>query len=74
MANITLAIPEGLQEKLRKHGEIRWSEVIRMTLEKKVADLEMMDRLTSKSKLTAKDVEEISESIDREVAKKLGLV
>jgi predicted CopG family antitoxin len=74
MPNITLAIPEDLQEKLREHSEIRWSEVIRLTLEKKVADLEMMDKLTSKSKLTAKDAEEISESIDRAVAKKLGFV
>jgi len=73
MANMTLAIPEELQEKLREHTDIRWSEVVRLALEKKVADLEMMERLTSKSRLTKKDAEEISESINREVAKKLGL-
>jgi len=72
MANMTLAIPDELQEKLREHAEIRWSEVARRALEKKVADLEMMDRLTSNSKLTEKDVEEISAKINRAVAKKLG--
>jgi predicted CopG family antitoxin len=72
MANMTLAIPDELQEKLREHAEIRWSEVARQALEKKVADLEMMDTLTSNSKLTEKDVEEISAKINRAVAKKLG--
>lgn len=73
MANMTLAIPEELQEKLREHAEIRWSEVARQALEKKVADIELMDRLTSNSKLTEKDVEEISAKINKAVAKKLGL-
>ncbi len=73
MANMTLAIPDELQEKLREHAEIRWSEVARQALEKKVADIEMMDRLTSNSKLTKKDVEEISAKINKAVAKKLGL-
>jgi hypothetical protein len=72
MANMTLAIPDELQEKLREHAEIRWSEVVRQILEKKVADLELMDKLTSKSKLTQKDVDEISAKINRNVAKKLG--
>ena len=72
MANMTLAISDELQEKLREHAEIRWSEVARRALEKKVADLEMMDRLTSNSKLTEKDVEEISAKINKAVAKKLG--
>jgi hypothetical protein len=73
MANMTLAIPDELQRKLRKHTEIRWSEVVRLALEKKVADLEMMDRLTNRSRLTKKDADEIAEIVDSEVARKLGL-
>lgn len=38
---------------------------------KKVTDLELLERLTAKSKLTEKDVEEISSKINREAAKKL---
>jgi predicted CopG family antitoxin len=72
MANLTLAIPDELQEKLREHSEIRWSEVIRLTLEKKVADLELLDRLTSKSRLTQRDVDEMSAKINKAAAKKLG--
>lgn len=72
MANMTLAIPDELQEKLREHSEIRWSEVARLALEKKVADLEMLEKLTSKSKLTEKDVSDISARINTAAARKLG--
>ena len=74
MGNITLAIPEELHKKLRQHDEIRWSEVIRRTLQKKVADLELLDRIASKSKLTPKDALEISRKIDASAARRLGLV
>lgn len=73
MSNITLAIPEDLHEKMREHTEIRWSEVVRLAIQKRVADLELMERLTSRSRLTKRDAEKISEKIDREVSKKLGL-
>ncbi len=73
MANITLAIPDSSNKKLKTHSEIRWSEVIRRILQKRVEDLELMDKIVSKSKLTKKDIEEIAEKIDSGVAKRLGL-
>lgn len=73
MGNITLAIPEELHERMRAHKEIRWSEVIRKTISEKIEALEMMDKLTSKSRLTKKDVDLISSRIDKGVAKQLGL-
>ena len=73
MPNVTLAIPEGLHDKMKKHSEIRWSEVVRKTISAKIEDLDMMDKLTRKSKLTQKDINEIAERIDSNVAKKLGL-
>ena len=74
MTNLTLAIPPRLHEKMKQHSEIRWSEIVRMAIQKKIEDLELMDMLTNKSKLTAKDALKISEEIDEVVAKKLGLV
>ncbi|MFQ5815324.1 MAG: hypothetical protein ACE5G7_02390 [Candidatus Hydrothermarchaeaceae archaeon] len=71
MANITLSVSDDLYEKMKKHSEVRWSEVARKAIRKKIEDLEMLDKLTSKSKLTEKDVEEISDRINREVAKRL---
>ena len=73
MANITLTIPNALHEKIRSHGEIRWSEVIRQLLQKKIEQLELMNQIVNKSKLTQKDVDEISEKIDSNVAKRFYL-
>ena len=73
MANITLAIPDSLHKKLKKHSEIRWSEVIRRILQKNLEQLEILDEIVKKSRFTEKDVEEISDKIDNSVAKKLGL-
>ena len=73
VANITLTIPNILHEKIRRHSEIRWSEVIRQLLQKKIEQLELMNQIVNKSKLTQKDVDEISEKIDSNVAKKFYL-
>ena len=68
MTNMTLAIPEDLRRRMEAFKEIRWSEVARQAIEKRVEDLEVMDKLASKSKLTKKDVEEISKKIKRNAA------
>ena len=73
MTNITLAIPNDLHARMKLHSEIRWSEVVRKSITNKIDTLEIMDRLASKSKLTKKDIEQLSAKIDDSVAKKLGL-
>lgn len=73
MPNLTLAIPKDLHNKMKRHMEIRWSEVVRKTISEKIEDLDMMDKLTRNSRLTQKDVNEISQRINNDVAKKLGL-
>ena len=70
MTNITLSVPEELHKRMKKLSEIRWSEVIRRTIEQRIDDLEVMNRIASKSKLTQKDVEEISKKIKRAAAKR----
>ena len=70
MTNLTLAIPEKLHEKMKQFSEIRWSEVARRAIEKKIEDLEVLNKIASKSKLTEKDVEELSERINKNATKK----
>jgi len=70
MANITLSIPEKLHRKIKKHPEIRWSEVARHAMMEYVEKLELMDKLTSESKLTDKDAIEISKKIKRSIAER----
>ncbi len=72
MPNVTLAIPEELHEKMKKHSEIRWSEVVRKTITEKIEDMEMMEKLVSKSRLTKNDVEELAHKINGEVFKELN--
>jgi len=74
MGDITLSIPGELQKKMKKHSEIRWSKVIRKTIQKRIEDLELLDSLTARSELTQEDSLEISKKIDASVDKKLGLV
>ena len=73
MSNLTLAIPAELKQRMKRHSEIRWSEVIRKAIAEKIEDLEVMERMARKSRLTEKDAEEISRKVDEEVARKAGL-
>ena len=72
MVNMTLALPDELHKKMKKFSEIRWSEVARKAIEQRVNDLEVMNKIASKSKLTKKDVEEISKKIKRAASLKFN--
>lgn len=74
MTNMTLAIPEELHKLMRKHIEVKWSEVARQALWSKATKLELVDKILSKSKLKEEDAEKIGRKIKREIAKKHGLI
>jgi len=70
MANMTLSIPDELLKKMKLFSEIKWSEVARKAIEKRVSDLETMDKIASKSTLTEKDIIEISKRIKSSASKR----
>jgi len=74
MVNMTLSIPKELHEKMKNMSEIRWSEIARRAIEERINDLEIMNKIASKSRLTKRDVEEIGEKIKRGVAKRHGIL
>jgi len=74
MTNMTLAIPEELHKIIKKHKEIKWTEIARQAMWEQARKLELMDNLLSESKLTDKDAIEIGRKIKREIAKKHGLI
>jgi len=74
MTNMTLAVPEDLHEIMRKHNEIKWSEIARQALWDHARKLELMDKLLAKSKLTEEDAERIGHKIKQGIAKRHGLV
>ena len=65
MVNITLSVPEELHKKMRIFNEVKWSEIARKAIEQRINDLEVMNKIALKSKLTKKDIEEISKKIKR---------
>lgn len=65
MPNMTLSIPEEIHKIIKKHNEIRWSEIARRAISKQARKLAIMDKIAFKSKLTMKDIEEINEKVKK---------
>ena len=63
MPNITLSIPEDLDNIVKKHSEIKWSEIARRAMWLQANKLKLMDTLAGKSKLTEKDIGELDHKI-----------
>ena len=74
MTNMTLAIPEDLHKIMKKHSEIKWSEVARQAIWSQARKLELMDNLLSKSEFTEKDAQTLGRKIKQGIAKQHGLV
>ena len=74
MTNMTLAVPEDLHGIMKRHNEIKWSEIARQALWVHARKLELMDKLLAKSKLTEEDAERIGHKIKHGIAKRHGLV
>lgn len=74
MTNMTLAIPEELHNVMKKHKEVKWSEIARQALWIQARKVELMDKILAKSELTEEDAESIGHKIKHEIAKKHGLV
>ena len=49
--NITVRIPRGLAERMKKHKEINWSEVVRRSIEEYLRRLEEVKRLETPAEL-----------------------
>ena len=71
--NITLAIPKELQVIIKKHNEIKWSEVARRAMWQQARKLQVMDKLVAKSEFTEKDVEELDHKIKAGLLKRFSV-
>jgi predicted CopG family antitoxin len=71
MTNMTISIPDELYKRMKAFGFIRWSEIARQALEERVGDLEKMEKIASKSKLSVKDANEIGEKIKKSAYRRL---
>jgi hypothetical protein len=67
MVSMTLSIPKDLHQLIKKHTEIRWSEIARRAMWDYVRKIEFLDEIASKSKLTDEDVDEINKELKKAV-------
>ncbi len=70
MANMTLSVSDDLQKKMKQHTEIKWSDIARQAFETKLGQLEFMEKVLAKSKLTEDDAEKIGHKIKGEIRKR----
>jgi len=58
-----------MKQKLNKFETVNWSAVARQAFVRELSKLELMDKLTSKSSASDKDVEELSQKLRKGMAK-----
>jgi cell division protein YceG involved in septum cleavage len=69
MATITLNIPDETKKEMKKHSEIKWNEIVRKAIIKRIEDIKTLDLLLEKSTLKKEDAEEIAQVIKDRVWK-----
>ncbi|MDG6995214.1 MAG: hypothetical protein JRN52_04750 [Nitrososphaerota archaeon] len=67
MPNVTLAVPDELHKLMKKHPEIKWTEIARHAMKEYATKLELLDKITSKSKFSERDAAELGEVIKRDL-------
>jgi len=64
MPTITLSVPDNIKKEMDESKEINWSEVARVAIKTKLAQLRILKAITAKSKLTEKDALELGRKIN----------
>lgn len=70
MPKITVDIPSDVKDIISKHSELNWNKVITDTLWNYAKKLKLLDSITSKSKISEKDIEAIDHAIKHNLLKK----
>jgi len=70
LVNVTFAVPEELHDIMRRHPEIKWSEIARKAMWEYASKLDLMERLAGGSQLSEKDVLELDKKVKAGMAKR----
>jgi predicted CopG family antitoxin len=70
---MTISVSEELYSTIKKHRQVRWSEVARRAMELYAKKLSLLDKLLKDSELTEADAIEIGKKIKHGLAKRHGL-
>ena len=69
LPTMTLSVPQDLYTIIKKHNQIKWSEIARRAMWDYAKKMELLDQLTADSKLTEKDVLELDKVIKKALTK-----
>jgi len=72
MPNMTLSIPIDLHKIVKKHTEIKWSEVARRAMWEQAKKLQLMEKLVENSAFQEKDVDWLDHKIKAGLLKRLS--
>ena len=70
MAELKISLPEELKQEMEEFPDIEWHLVLRKLLKQELDRLIELKRIVSKSKLTADDVSELSNKVDKSLAQR----
>lgn len=68
MANLTFAVSANVRKEMKRHANIKWSEVVRRAIEAELARLHLLDRLLESSELKQEDAVKMGREIRRKAA------
>jgi len=72
MPNMTLALDEKTAKEVRMHAEIRWSEVAREAIRRKLQELHALDAAFANSTLTKADIDRLAKKINKNMLKHIA--
>ncbi|MDE1825694.1 MAG: hypothetical protein KGH61_01370 [Candidatus Micrarchaeota archaeon] len=72
MPNITLTVSKEMYRDMKKHRELKWSDIARQAFQKRLYEIKLMDKLLSNSEMTEDDAEIIGHKIKKELWKRFA--
>lgn len=70
MPKVSVQIPAEVSKIMTQHPEVNWDKVISNTLWSYAKKIKLLDSITSKSKLTDRDVDALDHEIKADILKK----
>lgn len=63
MVSVTLSVPDEMKAEMDEHPEINWSEVARQSIERKLAELRLLETFKAESDLTEEEAVELGREL-----------
>jgi len=73
-SNMTFSIPEKLKKRAQKRSDVNWSAIVAQAIEERLNGLEILDKITARTHLTEKDVDELADLVDTAMAEHFGVL